>query len=69
MRQSLAKNPKNFDPRKFLTASIDAMRDICRLRYEAFGSAGQASKIKAIPLDTMFRRYSKGELDPRVTGV
>ena len=69
VRQSLYKNPKNFDPRKFLTASIDAMRDICRQRFEAFGCAGQASKIKVIPLDTMFKRYSKGELEPRVTGV
>ncbi|CDQ11643.1 fructose-1,6-bisphosphate aldolase, class II [Acidithiobacillus ferrivorans] len=69
VRQSLYKNPKNFDPRKFLTASLDAMRDICHQRFEAFGSAGQASKIRVIPLDTMFKRYSKGELDPRVTGV
>ena len=45
------------------------MRDICHQRFEAFGSAGQASKIKVIPLDSMFKRYSKGELDPRVTSV
>ncbi|MCE5393090.1 MAG: fructose-bisphosphate aldolase class II [Acidithiobacillus sp.] len=69
VRKSLYTNPKNFDPRKFLQASIDAMRDICRQRYEAFHAAGQASKIKAIPLDTMVKRYKQGELDPRVTGV
>ena len=34
-----------------------------RARLEAFGAAGQASKIKAIALDKMAERYKKGELD------
>ena len=37
-------NPSNFDPRKFLAAATQAMTDICIARYEAFGTAGQASK-------------------------
>jgi len=66
VRKHLVDNPKNFDPRKFLQASTDAMKDICKARYEAFGTAGNASKIKAISLDDMTTRYLSGELDPRV---
>lgn len=42
------------------------MSEICQARYEAFGSAGMASKIKPISLETMFQRYESGELDPVV---
>ena len=38
------------------------MKEICVARYEAFGSAGQAGKIKPISLDAMAIRYAKGEL-------
>ena len=37
-------------------------KDICKARFEAFGCAGQASKIKAIPLEIMANKYAKGEL-------
>jgi fructose-bisphosphate aldolase class II len=66
IRKFLAENPKEFDPRKFLKASTVAMKDICKARYEAFGTAGNASKITAISLETMTKRYDAGELDPRV---
>ena len=62
VRRYLAQNPKDFDPRKFLAVSTAAMRDICIARYEAFGSAGQAGKIKPISLESMANRYAKGEL-------
>ncbi|WP_026182854.1 class II fructose-bisphosphate aldolase [Leeia oryzae] len=62
IRRFLANNKSEFDPRKYLKETITAMRDICIARYEAFGAAGQASKIKAISLDNMSVRYSKGEL-------
>ncbi|MDQ7048442.1 MAG: class II fructose-bisphosphate aldolase, partial [Enterobacterales bacterium] len=65
-RRSLADNPSNFDPRKFLQATTDAMKDLCIARYEAFGTAGQASKIKVISLDNMFERYQSGELDAKI---
>lgn len=65
-RKSLAENPKNFDPRKYLKASTAAMKDICQARFEAFGCAGHASKIKPLSLEAMFKRYASGELDPRV---
>ncbi len=65
-RQFLAQHPKEFDPRKFLIASTKAMRDICKARYEAFGTAGKASRIKPLSLEAMVKRYDKGDLDPKV---
>jgi fructose-bisphosphate aldolase class II len=66
IRKHMAENKSNFDPRKFLKASTAAMKDICKARYEAFGCAGHASKIKPVSLEVMFKRYASGELDPRV---
>ena len=66
VRKFLADNKKEFDPRKWLAASTSAMREICKRRYEAFGCAGNASKIKPISLEAMVMRYEKGELDPKV---
>jgi fructose-bisphosphate aldolase class II len=63
VRRFLAENPSEFDPRKFLKASTQAMYDICKARYEAFGSVGHASAIKPISLDNMFMQYSTGKLD------
>lgn len=57
-------NRREFDPRKFLKPAMDAMRDLCRDRLEAFGAAGMASKIKVIAMDDMARRYASGALNP-----
>jgi len=66
IRKHLAENPKNFDPRKFLKESTKGMMEICKARFESFGCAGHASKIKAQSLEVMFKRYAKGELDAKV---
>jgi len=66
IRRFLAENPAEFDPRKYLTQSLNAMKDICKARYEAFGTAGNASKIKPRSLAEMQRAYDAGELSPRV---
>ncbi len=58
VRRHLTENPSNFDPRKFYKAAKDAMKDICKARYEAFGSAGNASKIKVRSLESMISYYS-----------
>ena len=39
------------------------MKEICKARYEAFGAAGQASRIKPVSLDMMANRYARGELN------
>jgi fructose-bisphosphate aldolase class II len=66
VRKFLAENKKEFDPRKWLAASTKGMKEICKARYEAFGCAGNASKIKVLSLEAMTTRYAKGELDPKV---
>jgi len=63
IRRFMAENPKEFDPRKYLGETRKAMKAICKARYEAFGCAGQASKIKPLPMEKMATRYTSGELN------
>jgi len=65
-RRSLAGNPGDFDPRKFLKAATAAAREICKARFEAFGCAGQASRIRPLPLEKMAERYARPERLRRV---
>jgi len=57
IRQHLSENTSNFDPRKFLKASTAAMKGICAARFEAFGCAGHADKIKVKSLEEMISFY------------
>ena len=54
-----------FDPRKFLKPAMDALRELCRERFEQFSAAGNAGRIKPIPLAEMARHYRTGALDPK----
>ncbi|ENX2999302.1 class II fructose-bisphosphate aldolase, partial [Neisseria gonorrhoeae] len=63
VRRYLAENPSDFDPRKYLGKTIEAMKQICLDRYLAFGCEGQAGKIKPVSLEKMASRYAKGELN------
>ena len=59
-RKFLAENKSEFDPRKFLIPTMDAMKSIVLERLEAFGTAGQISNIKKVyNLEQMADRYSK----------
>jgi fructose-bisphosphate aldolase class II len=69
MRRAMAQQRSEFDPRKFLKEATAAARAVCKARFEAFGCAGQAGRIKPIPLDTMAERYAKGQLDAVVKGA
>jgi fructose-bisphosphate aldolase class II len=60
-RRSLTTHPSDFDPRKFLKAATVAAREICKARFEAFGCAGQASRIRPLPLEQMAERYGRRE--------
>ena len=62
IRRFLAQNPSEFDPRKYLKESLVAMRDICIARYESFGTAGNASKLKSQSLAAIQEAYSSGGL-------
>ncbi len=66
IRKYFVEHPKEFDPRKYLQAATDAMYQICKQRYEAFGTAGWADKIKVLSLEKMTARYASGELAPRI---
>jgi fructose-bisphosphate aldolase class II len=62
IREAAAKDPKNFDPRHFMKPSIKYMKQVCSDRYQQFGTAGNASKIKQMTLDEFAAKYAKGEL-------
>jgi fructose-bisphosphate aldolase class II len=46
---------------------MEAMTKLCKQRLQEFNTAGQAGKFKKVltPAE-MAKRYSKGELDPKV---
>ncbi|BEI42509.1 MULTISPECIES: class II fructose-bisphosphate aldolase [unclassified Polynucleobacter] len=62
IRKFFSEHPEEFDPRAFLKVATAAAKGICEARFQSFGCAGQASKIKVIPLEKMAARYAKGEL-------
>ena len=63
-RRFMHQNPSAFDPRKYLKEATKVMNEICVARYEAFATAGNASKMKALDLEDMVKRYDSGEWDP-----
>jgi fructose-bisphosphate aldolase class II len=66
IRRFFAESPDKFDPREYLKPARAAAKALCKSRYEAFGCAGMASKIKPIPLEKMAERYRTGELTQHV---
>jgi fructose-bisphosphate aldolase class II len=66
IRKAAMADPKNFDPRHFLKPSIEMMKQVCLDRYQQFGTAGNASKIKQVTLDEYAAKYAKGELAAKV---
>jgi fructose-bisphosphate aldolase class II len=66
IRKVFAENPSEFDPRKYLTPAMAAMRKLCAERFEQFGTAGNADKIKPISLSEMAKRYKSGSLTPKI---
>lgn len=65
MRRVATTARAEFDPRKFLKPAMDAMRQVCVDRFEAFGTAGNASRIKPIAMSDMACRYQSGALTPQ----
>ncbi|NQV70195.1 MAG: fructose-bisphosphate aldolase class II [Pseudohongiella sp.] len=58
-RKFLAENKSEFDPRKFLIPTMDAMKGIVAARLNSFGTAGQISNIKKVySLEQMAERYT-----------
>ena len=63
-----AMNPTAFDPRAYLKETIVAMKDIAVARYEAFGTAGNATKIVPLGLSVMSNKYSDAKLGLQING-
>ncbi len=57
IRRTFAEHPSEFDPRKYLGEARKAARAVCKARFEAFGCAGQAPRIKPIALEAFAQRY------------
>lgn len=66
MRLFAKNNPQSFDPRAFFLAAMEELKSLVSDRFERFGTAGQAHKIKPIALAEMASRYTSSELDPYV---
>ncbi|MCR9285226.1 MAG: fructose-bisphosphate aldolase class II [Rhodobacteraceae bacterium] len=58
VRKALTNDPSEFDPRKYLKPAMELMAHVCRDRFEAFGTAGHASRIRPLPLEAMAQRYN-----------
>jgi fructose-bisphosphate aldolase class II len=67
IRKVLWEKRDEFDPRAYLKPAKEAMRKVCKQRFEEFGAAGWADKIKPLPMSAMAKRYAKGELDPKTS--
>ncbi|HEU0196568.1 MAG TPA: class II fructose-bisphosphate aldolase [Nevskiaceae bacterium] len=63
IRKYFVENPSEFDPRGYLKKARAAASEVCKTRFNAFGSAGWAGKIKVVPFAVMTERYKKGELN------
>jgi fructose-bisphosphate aldolase class II len=59
IRESMALHPEEFDPRIYFKSAILAAQQLCKDRFEAFGSAGRASQIKVVSMEYMAARYVK----------
>ncbi|MDX1781732.1 MAG: class II fructose-bisphosphate aldolase [Thalassovita sp.] len=68
-RKVAQEKASEFDPRKFMIPAMDALEELCRDRFERFGTAGHAASIKPIPLDDMARRYADGALSPQTAAA
>lgn len=66
IRRILNEKKAEFDPRSYLKPAMEAMQKLCEERFQQFATAGNAAKIKVIPLAKMAERYRSGELDPKV---
>ena len=63
IRKVFAEKPGEFDPRAYLKPAKEAMRKVCKQRYQEFGAEGWAGKIAVVPLAKMASKYAAGELN------
>ncbi len=61
IRRTFNEKKGEFDPRKYLKPAMLAAKSICKARFEAFGTAGNADKLKPVSMETIAARYAKGD--------
>jgi fructose-bisphosphate aldolase, class II len=66
-RRVAAEKPGEFDPRAFLKPAMAALTELCARRFEDFGAADQASRLRPLPLSRMAALYAEGGLAPVAT--
>jgi fructose-bisphosphate aldolase, class II len=57
IRRTMAEDPSEFDPRKYMKPAMAMMEEVCKARFDAFGTSGHADRIRPLSLDAMARRY------------
>jgi fructose-bisphosphate aldolase class II len=65
IRRVVTERKSEFDIHKFLQPSMDALKKLCKQRYEEFDAAGKAAKIKPLILAEMATRYRSATLEPQ----
>ena len=68
-RKVATEKKAEFDPRKFMAPAMAELETLCRDRFERFGTAGQAARIRPVSLDDMAARYAAGSLDPQIAAA
>jgi fructose-bisphosphate aldolase class II len=66
IRKHLAENRSNFDMRAIFKPGRARIVELCVERFEMFGCAGMADKIKPLPLTAMADRYAAGQFRTKV---
>ena len=69
IRKVLTEKPGEFDPRAYLKPAKEAMRAICKLRFQQFGAEGWGSKIRPLSTAQMAKRYASGELGAKISST
>ena len=57
IRKYFAEKPSEFDPRGYLKQAMTMMSEVCRQRFDAFGTSGHADKIIPLSTEVMAKRY------------
>lgn len=66
IRQHFTSDPSQFDPRKYLVDTKNEMKKIVMSRFEEFGTADNADKVKPLSLSVIAGKYSSGELSSKI---
>lgn len=57
IRRTLVSTPSEFDPRKYLKPAMESMKTQCVEKFDAFGTAGHAERIRVRALAEMASSY------------